>query len=720
MASRYLRYFRSRTTNLETDDAILDGQVRAAFPHPETSPALQTRVAELCRAAAAPDSQERGLAAAKRRLWMNAARWGTIGLAATAVTVAWLSGRSGDSAAVAAVLNAMASAPVIHAVGIGDRGSRSEEWIADGVGLAYHSRDSEKEEIMVDDLTYQYIFVSPVKRVGRFNPYGEPHVQIMPSQMADPRGAAQIRDGSTGNGILKALREGKSGKGLKVRAVTENGRHLRQILLPGYRAVETITIDPETDRILRQEMEGPNVIDAPERIRLTFEYPDPAGLDRSRFHFDVPAGVSVEDSTDGPVRWTQGNMATCMNQLKALKEGLRRYANIHHGQWPENLRPALDSYVDSLAVFRCPLAQGTKETSYEYHQPGKMLAPRVLAFWNRWKANPRLIDSEAGRLGGVRPGMIECHLHSGTVLSLYYNGNLIRWTPTPERPGVTLATEAPSGPPPSDPRLVALRKALEAREQRLSRLSVTFDSRAEFLVPTSVWAGPPTEGLPSMPPRGPGEFMHTDGAWAQNGKRTLFDEKTWMLRPSSFMRRRVVSDGETVLSQYFQRPDDLPKPANPENAREPGSNASAAPMLGLAVWGRRPSALLNGSVEVRYLGVQSIDADRCVALELTDRAHPGSRARIWFDAGHGYMLRREQDYNGPHLQNETIAAQPRKVAPGLFLATRLTAHAYLVKRGSPALEDGRPTPPTHRQTTVVRQASLGPLPDRLFQPLSAR
>jgi hypothetical protein len=368
-------------------------------------------------------------------------------------------------------------------------------------------------------------------------------------------------------------------------------------------------------------------------------------------------------------------------------------------------------------VFRCPLASGTKETSYEYHRPGAVLAPRVLAFWNKWKANPRLLDTEALRLGGVRPGMIECHLHPGFVLSLYYNGYLIRWTPTPERPGEPVSTPVPAGPPPSDPRLVAIRKALEEREQRLSELSVTFDSNTTLLVPTSVWQHP-VDGVPPGPARGPGVFTRLRGTWAQKGKKTLLDEETRMLQPPSYFRRRVVSDGETVLSQYFAKPGEPPKPPQPETASQVGGSARGASYVGLDYWGRPPSELLNGTAEVRYLGMQPIGGDRCVALELTDRKYP-QHGRIWLDAGHGYLLRREQDYQGPRLVSETIATQPREFAPGLFLSTRLTTLTYMVKPGSPALEDGRPTPATHRHTTVVRQVTLGPPPDRLFEPLPA-
>jgi hypothetical protein len=644
---------------------------------------------------------------------MNTARWGTIGLAATAVAIAWLSGRSGDSAAVAAVLQAMASAPVIHVVGIGDRGSRSEEWIADSVGMAYHNRDSEKEEILVDDMTYEYIIVNPTKRAGRFGPYGEPHVQIMPSDMADPKGAARIREWNTGNGILKALREGKSGKGLTVRMVTENGRRLRQIQLPGYRTVETITVDPETDRILRQEMEGPNVIDAPERIRLSFEYPDPAALDRSRFHYEVPAGVSVEDWTDGPVRWAQGDVSTCMNQLKALKEALRQYANDHHSQWPESLRPALDSYVDSLDVFHCPLAGRTAATSYEYHRPGKMLGTRVLAFWNKWKANPHVIDNEAGRLGGVRPGMIECRLHSGIVLSLYYNGYLIRWTPTPERPGVTLAAPPPRGAPPSDSRITALRKALEARERRLTELSVTFDYTATHLVPSSIEWPPHSGSRQSVPV---GDFLREHTIWARKGEKMLRDEQNRLWHAPGLARERHITDGSDVFSQYFQRPQEAPHPPDVTELQGSQHTVNAAGELGLNYWGWSFPELLGGRAEVRYAGIEPVGGDRCVVLELTDRAHPQLHARLWFDTGHGDLLRRAQEYADRQLRLEMIATGSREWAPGLFLPARLTTQAYFSGPDSPA----PPGTPTHRYTAVVQRVTLGPLPDRLFQPLPAK
>jgi hypothetical protein len=405
-----------------------------------------------------------------------------------------------------------------------------------------------------------------------------------------------------------------------------------------------------------------------------------------------------------------------MNQIKELREALRRYANDHHGQWPETLRPALDSYVTSLDVFRCPRARSTDQTSYAYNRPGALLAPRVLAFWNKSKANPRLLDMETANLGGVRPGMIECHLHPGFVLSLYYNGYLIRWTPTPERPGETAAAPAPVGPPPSNPGLIAIKKALETRERRLSELTVTVDSNNVFLVPTSTWQQP-APGGPSMLNRGPGEFLRAHTIWAQKGKQALIDEEERMDR---YMRRRTVSDGETVLTQYFNRPDERPKPPQAMTARQAGGMARGTYLIGLDCWGHPAAELFNGTVEVQYLGVQRVGRDRCVALALTDRRNPQQHARVWLDAGRGYMLRREQDYQGPHLDAERTVDQPREVAPGLFLPTRLTTFLYLVKPDSPALKDGRPTPATHRATTVVRQVELGPPPDRLFQPLPTK
>lgn len=720
MRDRYLRYFRSRRPRppehgeTETDRPAFEAQIRAAFPLPPVSEALQTRVVEICRAAAAPESRGRP-AARNRRLWMRTARWGTLGLAATALAIVWLSGRS-ESDAVAAVLQAMAAAPVIHVVGTGDRGSRQEIWIADGVGSYLRAQDHEKEETLVDDLTDEFRYQN-LKHPGPLNPLGESRVEVTASEMADAQQAGRIRAWYTGTGILKEELAGKYGKRGTVQMVQRGGRRLRMIHVHGYHQGDTIYVDPETDRIVSMDVQGPNVLSAPELIHYTLDYPDPATLDRSLFHFQVPTGVSVEDRTDGPVRWAHGDAATCMSQIKALREALRRYANDHHGQWPETLRPALDSYVDSLDVFRCPLAPSTTETSYEYHRPGALLAPRVLAFWNKAKANPRLIDMETANLGGVRPGMIECHLHRGFVLSLYYNGYLVRWTPTPERPGEPAATPVPMGPPPSDPGLRAIRKALAARERRLSEVTVTVDSNNVFLVPTSTWQQP-APGGPAMLNRGPGEFRRAHTILAQKGKQTLIDEEERMPQlPGGYMRRRMVSDGETVLTQYFRRPDEPPKPPQAMTARQAGGMASGASIIGLDCWGQPLSELLNGAAEVQYLGVKPFGGDRCVALALSERKYPHRHARLWLDAGHGYMLRRRQDYQGPHLDAESIATQPREVAPGLFIPTRLTTFLYMVKPDSPALKDGRPTPATHRCTTVVRQVTLGPPPDRLFQPL---
>src|SRR5207244_8780792 len=100
----------------------VEAPIRAAFPPPPVSGALQARVAEICRAAAAPESRGRP-AVRNRRLWMRTARWGTLGLAATALAAIWLSGRS-DSTVLAAVLHAMDAAPAIHISVAGDDGTR--------------------------------------------------------------------------------------------------------------------------------------------------------------------------------------------------------------------------------------------------------------------------------------------------------------------------------------------------------------------------------------------------------------------------------------------------------------------------------------------------------------------------------------------------------------------------------------------------------------------
>jgi hypothetical protein len=84
MRDRYPRFFRSRrppeAETRETDGTAFEAQVRAAFPRPAVPDALQARVAELCRAAAAPESQVQGQAAWRRRLRIRAAEWGVLGL----------------------------------------------------------------------------------------------------------------------------------------------------------------------------------------------------------------------------------------------------------------------------------------------------------------------------------------------------------------------------------------------------------------------------------------------------------------------------------------------------------------------------------------------------------------------------------------------------------------------------------------------------------------
>jgi hypothetical protein len=117
-----------------------------------------------------------------------------------------------------------------------------------------------------------------------------------------------------------------------------------------------------------------------------------------------------------------------MNQIRELREALRRYANDHYGRWPKTLRPALDRYVSSPAVFRCPLAPAATTTSYAYHAPGTERGERVLAYWNQWKAAPGAgsMPAEAWRLGAIRPPLLECRHHAGYELCLYHSGWLVR------------------------------------------------------------------------------------------------------------------------------------------------------------------------------------------------------------------------------------------------------------------------------------------------------
>ena len=46
---------------------------------------------------------------------------------------------------------------------------------------------------------------------------------------------------------------------------------------------------------------------------------------------------------------------------------------------------------------------------------------------------------------------------------------------------------------------------------------------------------------------------------------------------------------------------------------------------------------------MRYLGQRPVDGEECVGLELSDPGRKGYAVRLWFDPGHGYVLRRAEE-----------------------------------------------------------------------------
>jgi hypothetical protein len=689
-------------------------EVRAAFPRPEVTDALRSRVAGLCRDAAAPGALDRRPDRWNRRMLMRTARWGSLGLAATALAIVWMSGRS-SSDVLAATIHAMEAVPVIHVVSTGDRGGHGEVWVVDGVGSYIHSVGREDQTFDVDDLTNEYRYYIP-NHPGPASPTPEARVEVLPSQMADPKQAERIWASHRGTELLKALQAQKKGKKIRVDEVTLDGRRVRRIRSPGYHWDEVVYVDLTTDRILRTESEGPDVLTAPERITFVYDYPSPATVDRSRFHFEVPARVSVEDHTIGPIHWAQGDVATCLNQLRTLEEALRRYANDHHGQWPDALRPALNPYVESPAIFRCPRAPAGNGSSYEYHRPGELLAPRVLALWNRRGSNPAAMEDrdQSTRLGQMRPGLIECHLHGDQVLRLSHGGYLVRFTQSPQPPASSPAA-VPTPTVPTDPRVTAVLKALAVRDRRLSEIQVTYDYRAEYLLPLITWQG---QLYPGQQDQGPGEFIRHRTTWARKGRRSLYDETSLSHDKIPAQRRRVVGDGEMALAQYASPAN---RPLESPQAESRDSSLQGTGEIGISHGSAYFADLLKAGGTIRYLGSRVIGGSRCVGLEGTDPRQRGARSQFWFDPAHGYALRQSREAGAEgHLFLTVTASAPREWAPGVFLSTRLNSLGYFWnEKTRPANEDRAPTP-THRYTAVVRQVKVGGLPDVLFQPVPTR
>lgn len=683
----------------ETDliPAHLERQVRAAFPCPEVSDALRSRVAHICAEAVDTAPPGRTRPAWNRRRWMHTARWASLGVAAAALAVAWMSDRPGAEA-LAATIRAMESVPVIHVVSRGDRGYRGETWIVNGVGMATHSRQHDLETVIIDDLKNEYRHLVPLQPdTGIF----EPRIQVMPSQLADPKRKAAIWSGFSLPDRLKELQSGTNRGAAQMSWVNQGGRRLLRVHVSGQGWRITFYSDAQTGRIQSIEEQGPSVRGKSQLIRSVLDYPSLESVDRSRFQFVVPDGVVVWDQTDGPTRWARGEAATCLDRMKALREALRRYGNDHGGRWPEALRPALESYVKSPETFHCPLvpATPTPGTSYAYHRPGELLGARTLEAWNRRKADPFGLPD--AKLSGARPPVLECRHSGGEVFSLLAHGEIHRWYQKPDAAPAPADT-TPAAPRPVDPRAMAILKALEKREQRLGEVKVTYDSHATRLVP---WETPRIDSRP--PVKVPaGIAMDARITWARKGPKMLRDERSRLSR--GLERQRFITDGDVLLMQYAQK---LGQPLSGPIAQgsADGSLNGGAIEGGLALPTAPLADLLAGKQEVRYLGRRPVGRNDCEVLEIIDPKHGGSRTRLWLDPARGYLLRRAEEHRNGGRFTVTTVAQPREWAPGVYLPTRLTKMGYRA-------ESGKPATPAGRWITVIRDVKVGDLPDSLFQP----
>jgi hypothetical protein len=700
MRDRFLQRFarlhrRPSSDTVAGTDVIpthLESQVQRVFPRPDVSDVLRSRVAHICAEAVDPAPSGSARPAWNRRRSMSTVRWALLGVAAAGLAVAWRGDQPGAEA-LAATVRAMEAVPVIHVISRGDKGYWGETWIVNGVGMAMHSREHELETVIVDDLKneYRYYIPSPTN-IG----ISEPRVQVMPSQLADPKRKAAIWNGFSLPDRLKELQSGTARGAAQMSWVTRGGRRLLRVFVSGSGWRTTFYSDGRTGRIQSIEEQGPSVRGNAQIIRSVLDYPSLASVDRSRLRFAVPDAVVVWDQTEAPTHWARGDAAICLDRMKALREALRRYGNDNEGQWPEALRPALESYVRSPETFHCPLAPGT---SYTYHRPGELLGARTLEAWNRRKADPFGLSD--AKLSGARPPVLECRHPGGEVFSLLAHGEIHRWYQKSDAAAPASASAAPAVPQPVDPQAMSILKALGKCEQRLSEVKVIYDFYATRLMPLEI---PRMRSRPSFKVPA-GVSMDARITWARKGPKMLRDEQSRL--PGGLARQRFITDGDVLLMQYVQKPGEPLSGPIAQGSAEGG--LPGAVEVGLALPTAPLAELLAGKQEVHYLGRRPVGRDECEVLEVINRQHDGSRTRLWLDPARGYLLRRAEERRNERLSSETTTSQPREWAPGVFLPTRLTRIGYQP-------ESRKPTTPAHRSTTLIRDVLVGDLPDSLFQP----
>ena len=190
---------------------------RVAMP-----PHLQSRLAAIAAERACSASRADGSGRSVRVSERTRQRMGRLGLAAMAVAllaVFWSQSQR-STPVLAAVIRATETAPAVHMIGVGSRGSRVEMWWVDKVGYFMRARRENDEQVDVDNLKQRYStrygnagFPSLPKRSrSGIRPWAGTSARLSSagskwtkSVLAELRWAAGQRDSLSSTGLLKQM-----------------------------------------------------------------------------------------------------------------------------------------------------------------------------------------------------------------------------------------------------------------------------------------------------------------------------------------------------------------------------------------------------------------------------------------------------------------------------------------------------------------------------------
>jgi hypothetical protein len=253
-----------------------------------------------------------------------------------------------------------------------------------------------------------------------------------------------------------------------------------------------------------------------------------------------------------------------------------------------------------------------------------------------------------------------------------------------------------SAPMSADPRIAALLQALEAREQRLQDLRITYD-----------WQNAPvTSGRSTRPSLGGTSQGHV--VWARRGRKGLLDETVSWVGSKLRLRSVHIDDGEQILSRYYDLSSDRRKPNEElcDRADIRKQIHGAGDLVGLSYWATSFPDLLRNAASVKFLGYDRVGPDKCLVISLKSRDGNDRITRMWFDIGRGLLLRRAQSSDSGRPAMEVWATEPKAYRPNLFIATRVTERLLYHLPGG--LEE-------RRRTVLLRHVALSATPKALFK-----